>query len=90
MLKINNVSVVVDNKEIFMGQEIFLNESCAKTKDGTLAGCAVFVFEIIKRFVKNNILDIETAFQMASNNIAKNLNIEHESMLEIDENFEIL
>lgn len=79
-----------NNKEIFMGQKIFLSGSCAKTKDGTLAGSAVFVFEIINRLVKNGFLDIETAFQMGSNNIAKNLNIEHGTMLEIDENFKIL
>lgn len=79
-----------NNKEMFMGQEIFLNGSCAKTKEGTLAGCAVFVFEIIKKLVKNNILDIKTAFNMGSKNVAENLKIKHGSMLEIDENFRIL
>ena len=79
-----------NEKETFMNQEIFLNGNCAKTKDGILAGSAIFVFEIIKRLVKNNILDIETAFNMASKNIAENLKIEHGTMLEIDENFNIL
>ena len=76
--------------ETFMGQEIFLNGDCAKTKEGTLAGCAIFVFEIIKKLVLSGLLDIETAFNMASKNIAQNLKIEHASMLEINENFEIL
>lgn len=76
--------------ETFMGQEIYLNGNCAKTKQGTLAGCAIFVFEIIKRLVQNNILDIETAFNMASKNITEILQIEHGNMLEIDENFNIL
>ena len=76
--------------EIFMEQEIHVEGNCAKTIDGTLAGSALFVFDIIKRLVKNNILDIETAFNMASKNIAEILQIKHGSMLEIDENFNIL
>ena len=76
--------------EMFMGQETFLHGECAKTKDGTLAGCAIFVFVIIKKLVKENMLDIETAFNMGAKNIAQNLKIEHDTMLEIDENFEIL
>ena len=79
-----------NNVEKFMGKDIYLNGSCAKTKDGVLAGCAVFVFDIIKRLVKNEILDPEDAFLMASKNIAEHLNIGHASMLEIDENFNIL
>lgn len=76
--------------EIFMGQEIYLKGTCAKTKEETLAGSAVFVFEIIKRLVKNNILDIETAFNMASKNVAELLQIKHGNMLEINEDFSIL
>ena len=76
--------------ETFMGQEIYLNGTCAKTKDGTLAGSAVFVFEIIKRLVINNFLDIETAFNMGSKNVAELLQIKHGNMLEISEDFRIL
>ena len=76
--------------ETFMGQEIYLDGTCAKTKGGTLAGSAVFVYEIIKRLVKNNFLDIETAFAMASINVAELLQIKHESMLEVDEDLQIL
>lgn len=79
-----------NEKEIFMGKEIFLNGSCAKTTDGTLAGSALFVFEIIKRLVDNNLLDVESAFKMGSKNVAQNLKIRHDSMLEIDEKFNIL
>ena len=75
--------------ENFMGKEIVMNENCAKTKDGIMAGSGLFVFDIIKRLVNSNILDIETAFKMASKNIANNLKIGHGSMLEIDENFMI-
>lgn len=79
-----------NNVEIFMGKKIYLNNTCAKTADGVLAGSALFVFDIIKKLVKNNILDMETAFNMASKNVAELLQIEHASMLEINENFEVL
>ena len=78
-----------NNVEYFMGREIYMDANCAKTKDGVMAGSGLFVFDIIKRLVKSELLDIETAFEMASNNIAQHLKIEHASMLEIDENFEI-
>ena len=79
-----------NNSEMFMGQEVYLNGSCAKTKEGTLAGSAVFVFEIIKRLVKANIVNVEDAFNMTSKNIIEHMNINgHASMLEIDENFQI-
>ena len=73
----------------FMGQTIYLCENCAKTKSGTLAGSALFVFDIIKRLVNSGILDINEAFKMASENVSSNLKIRHGSMLEIDENFRI-
>lgn len=79
-----------NEKEVFMGQEIFLHGDCAKTSNGTLAGCAVFVFDIIKRLVQNDFLTIEQAFSMASKNVAQNLNIGHADMLKINENFEII
>lgn len=84
-----------NNSAIFMGQKIYKNGTCAKTENGTLAGSAVFVFDIIKRLVQNGLLTIEDAFKMASENIEQNLNIEclkngHASMLEIDENFKII
>ena len=84
-----------NSSEMFMGQEIYLHGDCAKTKNGTLAGCAVFVFDIIKRLVQQGFLDVEEAFNMASKNIIKNLGmpdfyIGHGFMLEIDENFKIL
>ena len=78
-----------NNVEIFMGKEIFMSENCAKTKDGTMAGSGLFVFDIIKRLVKCGLCDIETAFKMASKNISEHLKIEHASMLEIDKNFNI-
>ena len=79
-----------DNKsEYFMEKEIFMNGNCAKTKDGVMAGSGLFVFDIIKRLVNTGLLDIETAFKMGSQNIAKNLKIGHGSMLKIDENFTI-
>ena len=76
--------------ETFMGKEIVMSGNCAKTKEGVMAGSGLFVFDIIKRLVKSEILDIETAFKMASCNIADHLKIGHGSMLEIDENFRIL
>ena len=76
--------------ETFMGKEIVMSGNCAKTKEGVMAGSGLFVFDIIKRLVKSEILDIETAFKMASYNIAEHLKIGHGSMLEIDENFRIL
>ncbi len=83
--------------DTFMGQELYQKDGCARTKNGTLAGCAIFVFEIIKRLVKNGFLTVEEAFLMGSKNVADNLGLNfdefskngHASMLEIDENFEI-
>ena len=78
-----------NKSEYFMEKEIFMSGNCAKTKDGVMAGSGLFVFDIIKRLVNTGLLDIETAFKMGSENIAKNLKIGHGSMLEIDKNFTI-
>ena len=75
--------------ETFMGEKIQMCGNCAKTISGIMAGSGLFVFDIIKRLVNTRLLDIETAFKMASENIAQHLKIGHGSMLEIDENFTI-
>ena len=53
----------------FCSKQIFLKEGKAVDAAGTMAGSTTFVSDIIKRLVKENLLDLRTAVSMASSNI---------------------
>ena len=59
------------NKEsmIFCSKNVFLKDGKAVDANGTMAGSTTFVSDIIKRLVKNNILNLHTAAAMASDNL---------------------
>lgn len=53
----------------FCSKKIFLKDGKAVDADGTIAGSTTFVTDIIKRLVKEGMLDLRTAVSMASSNI---------------------
>ena len=59
------------NKEsmVFCSKNVFLKDGKAVDANGTMAGSTTFVSDIIKRLVKNNILNLHTAAAMASDNL---------------------
>lgn len=58
------------NSMEFCGQQISLCDGHAISKDGTIAGSTMFLDEIIKQLVKNNLCDLSTAIAMASDNLS--------------------
>lgn len=54
----------------FCGKTVFLKDGKAVDKNGTMAGSTAFVSDIIKRLVKKEFLDLNTAVNMASTNIS--------------------
>lgn len=54
----------------FCSKNIFLKEGNAVDANGTIAGSTAFVSDIIKKLVKEGIIDLVTAVSMASENIA--------------------
>lgn len=58
-----------DIKEFeFLGEMIYLNGDKLVGKDGTIAGSAMLLDDIVRRLVKNNILSFDDAIQMAALN----------------------
>ena len=59
-----------ENKQMtFCNKEIFMKNGKAVDETGTMAGSTMFVSEIIKQLVNNNLLDFQTAIKMATENI---------------------
>lgn len=50
----------------FCSKTVYLNDGKAVDEKGTMAGSTMFVYDIIKQLVKENILDFETAVKMAN------------------------
>ena len=53
----------------FCNRTVYIKDGKATDANGTLAGSIMFLDEIIKQLVQNNILDFPTAVKMASTNI---------------------
>ena len=53
----------------FCGKTVFLKDGKAVDANGTMAGSTTFISDIIKRLVKQEMLELNTAVSMASKNI---------------------
>ncbi len=53
----------------FCSKTVYLQDGKAVDSNGTMAGSTAFVSDIIKRLVKSDLLDLQTAVNMASDNI---------------------
>lgn len=73
----------------FLGEKIYLNGDKLVAQDGTIAGSAMLLDDIVKRLVKNNILTFEKAIQFASLNQRIYHNYNDNSQIEWDEKLNI-
>ncbi len=74
----------------FCNEKIYLKDNKATNKEGTIAGSAMLLNDIIKNLVLKNILPFETAIQMASKNLQKYHNIKNNCKIHWDENLNVL
>lgn len=73
----------------FLGEKIYLNGDKLVAQDGTIAGSAMLLDDIVRRLVKNNILTFEKAIQFASLNQRIYHNYNDNSQIEWDKNLNI-
>lgn len=76
-------------KLFFCGEDIYLKGNKAVNKDGTLAGSALFISDMLKLLVDKNIIDFETGIKIASENQTQYHNIENSTELIWNDNLEI-
>lgn len=79
-----------EKEGVFCNQTVYLNDGKITGKDGVLAGSSMLLDDIIRTLVKNNVLDLQTAVDFASVNIAKNLSIEHNDYIVWNDNLNIV
>ena len=74
------------------GQRVIIKDGAARLEEDEhiLAGSILYMNVAVKNIVQKAGVKFETAIDFATINPAKNLKIEHASMMEINENFDIL
>ena len=73
----------------FCSKKIYLKDGMATDANGVLAGSSMLLPQIVKKLVKNSILDLETAVKSASNS-AKLFNVEFNDEIIWGENLDII
>lgn len=73
----------------FLGEKIYLNGDKLVAKDGTIAGSAMLLDDIVRRLVNNNILSFEDAIKFSSINQQIYHNYQDNSQIEWDEKLNI-
>ena len=79
-----------DIKEFeFLGEMIYLQGDKLVGKDGTIAGSAMLLDDIVKRLVKNHLLSFDDVIKMASLNQREYHNFDDNCIVEWDDNLNV-
>lgn len=62
---------------VFCDEKIYFHDFQARNQNGVLAGSTMLLDGIIKNAARKGLLDFDSAVKFASDNIAKNLSLEH-------------
>lgn len=74
----------------FWGEKIYLKDNKATNRNGTLAGSAMLINDIIKNLILKNLLSFDAAIQMATTNLQKYHSLQNNANIYWDENFDIV
>lgn len=74
----------------FWGEKIYLKNNKATNLNGTLAGSAMLLNDIITNIVSKNLLPFDKAIQMATTNLQKYHQLENNANIYWDENLNII